>query len=185
MILKKLQENKYGFITHEWIPIKPIINLGTGKIILVKARSKLNSEIFFYCRKYPENTYIFQTRNPKLYFNFLQDFPPKVLFSTIIETNRFISEIMKNSPQPLMRIKYIHDLKQLGYNTMINIEPIMDFDIEIFFYMLITANPDFITISKNAIKRNIPEPEKNMVLRLRYMLDDFGINTRLEDSNGK
>jgi len=169
------------------------VNLGTGKIIFVGSNIDIFSELIPFiwiintldhCKKYPDNLYFFQTKNPARYIEFANDnqFPEKVIFCTTIETNRYYPEIMGNSPMPLVRMKHINDMRLKKYATAITIEPILDFDFSIFSSTLIACRPNFIYIGMDSKKCGLPEPGKNKIKELIDVLRKSGLNVRIKDN---
>ena len=73
--------------------------LGEGKIIFVghtcdlfadDVPSEWIEQVLWKCREAPLNKYLFQSKNPARLAEFLDKFPPSVVFGTTIETNRTI-----------------------------------------------------------------------------------------------
>jgi len=148
--------------------------LGHGKTIFVGSMfdiwaDKIPSEwivrILEHCRKY-DNTYLLQSKNPKRFLDFIQMCPDKTIFGTTIESNR-ITDIVKNRVYPL-QLLVVH-----GYKVMVSIEPILDFDIDIFTPQLSTTKPIFISIGADSKKHNLKEPTPEKVKALITELERF------------
>ena len=166
-------------------------NLGTGNFIFIGSGIDMFApdihddditQVFNHCNKYPDNRYLFQTKNPSRLIDFQDYFPKKYYLCTTIESNRLYSKITLRTPQPYERIKYIHDLKQLNHTTIITIEPIMQFDINTFYSLLISANPDFIYIGADSKNCGLPEPGKDKIKELIDALRYFGLNVKIKSN---
>lgn len=123
-----------------------------------------------YCRKF-DNTYLFQTKNPNGFY--LHDFPDKTRLCTTIETNRWIPEIMGNSPQPRERSILLGDIT--AYKKYVTIEPIMDFDLDELISFIRYINPVQVNIGADTGNNKLPEPSKMKVIALINALMEFTI----------
>ena len=146
-------------------------NLGQNNFIFVGSSTDMFADDVNYswimrvlktCCKYPENTYLFQTKNPKRFNLFESQFPPKNIFGITLETNR--DNDLSKSPSPVNRAvclsNYKADLK------MVTIEPIIDFDIDKFIIMIKNIKPEWINIGADSKGHNLQEPSKEKVFAL-------------------
>lgn len=78
---------------------KTIFVQDMGDLFASNVPKQMIQKILTHLRGYPENTYLFQTKNPKRYFEFINEYPPNCLFGTTLETNRQ-KEIDKISKAP-------------------------------------------------------------------------------------
>lgn len=145
-------------------------DLGEGNFIFVGSSSDMfASEIPFvwitatlaHCEKYQKNRYLFQSKNPA-FIHYVRSWLPRytkgVTIGTTIETNRTYPE-MGNAPIPQNRAYAIRKLKEFGLETMITIEPIMDFDVEEMVDMIGRCQPKWVNIGANSWhKVKLPEP---------------------------
>lgn len=122
-----------------------------------------------HCRLFPNNKYLFQTKNPSRMLEFRDDFPPteNCIWGTTIETNRHICNISK-APPPLDRT----NLKFFP-NRMCTIEPIMDFDLGELVLIIKDINPKWVNIGADSKNHNLPEPSKEKVESLITELKKF------------
>jgi DNA repair photolyase len=122
-----------------------------------------------HINKYPDNKYLLQSKDPKQFMTFIDMYPelfgPNIVFATTMETNRQISGISK-APSPAHRMTYIEKINRLGFETMITVEPVMDFDLEDFIDMLRFTNATQINIGAVTGGHNLPEPSKEKVALL-------------------
>lgn len=115
-------------------------DLGNGKFIFVGSScdmfaGSIPSEWILktlnHCRKF-NNQYLFQTKNPYRFQEFLGDFPKNSVLCITLETNRE-SQITAFSPIK-DRVSYFSLISLLS--KMITIEPVMDFDVEEFLKLI-------------------------------------------------
>ena len=170
---------------------KDLINYPNGKYIFVGSSTDMWSipvlpqwigNVLRYCKKFPENAYLFQSKNPGRFTSYLSNFPINTILGTTIESNRPYPEY-SNSPHPIQRAKAIksHKLSE-QMKTMITIEPILDFDYHPFLEMIKDANPDFITIGADSKVHGLKEPSKEKVEQFINELKAAGLNV-LEKKN--
>lgn len=118
------------------------------------------------CRKYPGNTYLFQTKNPGRFKEFLNHFPMHTIFGTTIETTSAgLVRQVSSAPYPAMRAMEMVDLGS-QYDKMISIEPVMDFDVDIMLDWIHAINPKFVSIGADSKGHKLPEPSAEKVQRL-------------------
>lgn len=120
------------------------------------------NQIMDYCYlEYPQPKYLFQTKNPHRFIEYGYGcFSKDTILATTIETNR--GELLKdNAPHPFLRVQ---DLAQIDtHKTMVTIEPIMDFDVQVMIHFIENIKPFQVNIganSRNDIKLVEPEKEK-------------------------
>jgi len=131
------------------------------------------------CADHPENTYLFQSKNPKRYFEFHGKFPPSTIFGTTIETNR---------PNHYTGGASVFDraasLRLLGRTArrMVSVEPVMDFDPEPMEALVALARPEFVSIGADSKGHNLPEPSWGKVQDLADALGLQGISIRTKSN---
>lgn len=155
--------------------------LGEGNTIFVGSSTDMWADnvpylwikrVLEHCRKYPNNTYLFQTKNPKTYsahINPFEKFPDKTILGITIETNRSTEAISK-APNPIDRAK---DMALLPFEKMISVEPILDFDLDIFVGLIERIQPTFVSIGADSKGHKLPEPSPDKVLGLMERLTKF------------
>lgn len=119
------------------------------------------------CSKYPENTYLFQTKNTNRVYEFAtykNRFPPDTIISTTIESNRW-HESMNNCPNPYERAEGMSRLTM--FNRMVTIEPIMTFDLNDMITLLEMCKPYQVNIGANSYSKvQLEEPTKKEIIDL-------------------
>ena len=171
-------------------------NLGYGNTIFVGSSIDMfaNSipdewiiKTLKYCNDFPKNTYLFQSKNPFRFTRFRSLFPKGTILGITLETNRDTNDISK-APIPRIRYEYFKQWCDSGFKKMVSIEPIMDFDINIFSTMIALLEPYFVSIGADSKNNSLPEPSKEKVLSLISNLKkitDVKIKSNLKRIIGK
>ena len=153
---------------------------GNGNVIFVQNMSDLFAEnvpkkfilkILVHCKKYPNNKYVFQTKNPKRFIEFVNYFPDSSYLGVTIETNR--KNFNYRAPQIQQRIKEFSRKELNKFHKFLTLEPIMDFDLKEFVGLIKLANPTWVNIGADSKKHNLPEPSKKKILGLIDELNKF------------
>lgn len=146
-------------------------NLGNNNFIFVGSSCDMFAndipeqwiiKVLNFCSKF-DNKYLFQTKNLERLFELKNYLPSKVVIGTTIETNKTYSQ-MGNTVSPIDRSIWLRNF--YNYETMITIEPIMDFDLEEFIKLIKISNPKWINIGADSKQHNLPEPQKEKILLL-------------------
>lgn len=162
------------------------VNYGSDRIIFIEYMSDLFAtkipeefikKILAHCCRYPDNQYVFQTKNPFRALIYKYALPPDVLIGTTIETNRNINSISK-APFPSVRYLGIKQFTQDGYNTFVTIEPILDFDVEELSQWIIEIYPNFVNIGADSKHSNLQEPSREKILKLVDRLKEHNITIK-------
>lgn len=124
-----------------------------------------------HCNKF-DNTYLFQSKNPKYFDGIAIQGIDKYFLCTTIETNRVYPE-MRNSPDPVDRAIELGRIPIEG--KYVTIEPIMDFDLKSLVSMVQVCNPQQVNIGADSGNNNLPEPSMEKVLELIEELSEFTI----------
>jgi len=144
--------------------------LGKGRVIFVGSASDMWGvwvpdvqihAVLEQCMKYPDNTYLFQSKNPERFKNFI--FPPKTILGTTIETNRQ-GLIQSKAPKVESRVQAMVAFKDA--RKMVSLEPIMDFDLEAMVRMISLVGPEFVSIGADSKNHALMEPSWKKVREL-------------------
>jgi len=120
-----------------------------------------------HIRKFPRTFFLFLTKNPQRYEEFIDIMPENAILGATIETNRdalYIEHKISRAPLPSVRIKAMIDLT--WDKKFISIEPVLDFDLETFLSQLMRINPTMIYIGYDNYGNRLPEPPLSKVLAL-------------------
>lgn len=116
----------------------------------------------------PDNTYLFQTKNPARYHRFLELLPPKCIVGCTIESTMIPPDIHA-APDAWKRYIAMRDLKDV--RKFVTIEPIMDFPSSaIFVEWLVAIALEWVAIGADSKGSSLPEPvgwkTKNLIGRI-------------------
>jgi len=154
-------------------------NLGEGNFIFVGSSTdswanEVSSDWILrtlkHCRKYRDNLYLFQSKNPARFLMFLPFLPPEFILGTTIETNRDYG--ISYAPTPEARVNAMLELPK---PQMVSIEPIMDFDLDILVNWIRDIRPSFISIGVDSKGHNLPEPSPEKLKHLVSKLDKITV----------
>jgi len=141
------------------------VNYGEGKTIFIDDLNDLWAEgvptediraVLRHCREYQGNAYVFQTKNPSRYHEFVGLIPDKAALGCTIESNVRYGEI-SNAPNPKDRALAMATLPP-GFTRFVTVEPILRFGIEGFLSMLSGIGADFVNIGADSKGHDLPEP---------------------------
>jgi DNA repair photolyase len=117
-----------------------------------------------------KNKYLFQTKNPKRFFEFDVHYPEDYILGITLETNR--ENNLDNTPMRSTRVDWFSDLNK-GIRRMVTIEPIMDFDLRVLATWIKKIKPEFVNIGADSGNNNLPEPSKEKIEALIKELRKF------------
>ncbi len=122
------------------------------------------------CRNYPKNTYLFQSKNPYRFVEFLKYFPKNMILGTTIET----TEVgYSNAPSPSKRMCAMESVELFKVDKMVTIEPIIDFNLQTMVDWIKRINPKWVNIGADSKGHNLPEPSKEKIEDLIKELEKF------------
>ncbi|HFC76760.1 MAG TPA: DUF5131 family protein [Candidatus Moranbacteria bacterium] len=154
-------------------------DLGTGNFIFVGSSTDIFAndvpdewihDVLDYCNGW-SNKYLFQTKNPRRYLDFISYFPEQTVLGTTIETNRNYD--ISKAPIPKERAYAMGDLFGYNFERMVTIEPLMDFDLDDMVTLIRIAMPHWVNIGADSQKSNLPEPPYYLVKKLIDALNEF------------
>ena len=116
-----------------------------------------------------------QSKNPQYFETFLKTLPENTILLTTLETNRDADyDKVSKAPPPSVRYEMF---KHLDYpKKIVTIEPIMDFDLEVFVEWIVSIKPLAVFIGYNS-HPTVPltEPDMEKTLDLIVALKNKGI----------
>lgn len=152
---------------------------GRGKIVFVQdcgdlfaqaVPSEMIERVLEHCSDYPTNIYLFQTKNPKRFFDFINKFPKGSILGTTIESDQSYPNL---SMAPSQGERAIAMAKLEGFQKMVSIEPILDFNLEQFVETIRKIGPDFVSIGGDSKGHHLPEPDSAKISQLINELKRF------------
>lgn len=133
-----------------------------------------------HCRNYDFNRYFFQTKNPKRFLEFLDFLPHLTTLCTTVETNKDCL-IGNGIPSPRKRLASLRAIRERKTNSLhepiygihVTIEPVMDFDVEEMFDLIVKCVPDQVNIGADSGGNKLPEPSPRKVRELINALNGY------------
>ena len=171
--------------------------IGSGKFIFVGSSTDMWSypvesawivQVLDHCLSYPDNKYLFQSKSPQRFLDFLNHplmgLKEQLVFASTIETNRNISAFSK-ADSIEERVVAMTRLRELGYQVMITVEPVMQFDFVELVAMLRQIAPFQVNIGSNSNKAvKLPEPTRDELVALVEELKTF-TNVHLKSNSDR
>jgi len=154
-------------------------NLGSSNFIFVgsstdmwmrEVPSKWIEKVLEHIDKY-NNTYLFQTKNPIRFLEFIDRFKENYILGITLETNRNYN--ITKAPEPVERWTDFMQLNRYGVRKMVSIEPVMDFDLGDFLCMIQDIKPEFVSVGADSKNNNLVEPSSKKIKELIYHLKRF------------
>lgn len=152
-------------------------DLGEGNIIFVGSSTDMWASnvsylwieaVLGHVRKYPKNTYLFQSKYPQGMAGW--EFDDNMILGITLETNRSTENFSK-APIPEFRAEEFAKIEHL--RKMITIEPIMNFGVRKFPEMIKSINPEWVNVGADSGGNKLPEPPNNLVDDLVGELKQF------------
>jgi len=106
----------------------------------------------------PNSTFLLLTKFPEGYEAYEDGIPDNVVLGITMETNRSVSKFSKAPPPYDRLISFGNATKDNGIRGFISIEPIMDFDREIFLPWLNLVHPWAVAVGYDNYSNGLPEP---------------------------
>lgn len=136
-----------------------------------------------HTKKYPNNKYVFQTKNPVRFLRWVYEMPADVMLGTTIESN-FDSVVAKVSgaPVPSERFSAMLALKETGLPLFVTIEPIMWCDpVKLATWCaMLRPQLQFVNVGADSKGRGLEEPRRQDVLELLANLKEMGVPVKLK-----
>lgn len=127
------------------------------------------TKVLSYCRVFTENSYLFQTKNPRRFHEFIDDFPSDVILGVTLESNQ--DHGTTKAPSPKERMTAMVELD--GFPKMVSIEPIEEFDVTTFVTWIRAIAPSFVSIGADSQGHKLPEPPGEKIGELIAHLQSF------------
>jgi DNA repair photolyase len=163
------------------------VNYGTGRIIFIEHCNDMWAEeipggwirrILYHCQLYPENTYIFQTKNPERYNKWLDIMPPNKMLGCTVETiDEVVARRVSKAPSPKDRLT-VMDRLSLREKTFITIEPILYGNMDELALWINGVCPEFVNIGADSKGTGLEEPTAEEVTYLIERIKKAGIEIR-------
>ena len=126
------------------------------------------SKVLEHCR-ISKNTYLFQSKNPMRFNEFINEFPLSSIFGTTLESN--INHGISLAQDVSARAVWLSDFK--ANIKMVSVEPIMDFDLVPFVIMIKNIEPQWVAIGADSKHHHLVEPSAEKIETLITELKKF------------
>ena len=124
-------------------------------------------KVLDHIQLFPEASFLFLSKNPARYFEFLAEMPENAILGATIETNLdrlFETHKISGAALPSRRFLAMRDLE--WEKKFISIEPILDFNLETFSAWIEEIYPFLVYIGYDNYKKNLAEPALDKTLSL-------------------
>lgn len=165
-------------------------DLGSGNFIFVGSSTDMFAndvpkewilKVLEHCRKYPSNTFLFQTKNTQRVkflvnenYNY-EIFPRCHIIGVTLESDRDFN--LSEAPKIEERINGLMQYTR----KMVSIEPILSFNLSNFVAIIKRIKPEFVSIGADSKGHHLPEPSADKVLKLIHELKMF-TEVRIKDN---
>jgi len=139
--------------------------------------------------KWPETTFLLQTKNPFRFRNFVGELPQNVYLGTTIETTSYLHAIDEQlgrqsivlvepgkitwAQDPIDRYFAMTEPCLQRFRKFLSIEPIMDFDLEEMVQWISEIRPGIVELGADNYGNNLPEPPWSKVEALLARLREI------------
>lgn len=131
-------------------------------------------KVLYRCSMASQNTYLFQSKNPCRFRDFIYRFPDRKIWGTTIEAT--IDYNFSQAPTPFDRAETMAIYRATlpdSLKLMVSIEPIMDFNLKVFIKWMEEIEPNFVSIGADSQGHKLPEPPPDKIKKLIEELQKF------------
>ncbi len=112
-----------------------------------------------HVKRFPQTQFLFLTKNPSRYHEFVEEFPRNSILGATIETDDDIlyrRENISGAPLPSLRYEAMKELK--WPKKFISVEPILDFHLDTFVEWIKEIGPFMVYVGYDNYDNKLPEP---------------------------
>jgi DNA repair photolyase len=141
-------------------------NLGQGNFIFVGSSTDMWSPnvpggwiadvLYHIYQSSDNNKYLFQSKNPQRFIKAYDWLKPNFVLGTTIESNR--DHGISHAPKISDRAYPMQELSARGFEIMVTIEPILEFDMYEMVNIIRRIKPTWVNIGADSKNHNLPEP---------------------------
>ena len=131
-------------------------------------------KVIEHVSKFPQAYFLFMTKNPERYAEFLDAMPENAILGATIETNRdedYLSSGISRAPLPSRRYEAM--VKLDWDKKFVAIEPILDFDLRVMLGWMREIHPVMTYVGYDNYGNRLPEPPLQKTLDLIDALSEF------------
>jgi hypothetical protein len=136
-------------------------------------------------RRRSDQTYFFQSKRPECFKPIVDELPSNAIVLTTLETNR--DEGYRDISKAPVPSKRYAQLKALDYpRKVVTIEPVMDFDLDVFVDWIRNINPEYVWLGYNGYPEQVElsEPGPGKLITFMQELNSHNIPIKLKDLRG-
>lgn len=162
-----------------------LVRYGKDKTIFVEHMNDLFAadvtdadivKVMKHVAEFPDNTYVFQTKNPMRMLKWQTMVPLKSIIGTTIESNKEYPGL-SNAPFPAERVQAIKQFLPC-FKRFVTIEPVLDFDVDILAGWIAEIRPDFLNLGADSKGIGLIEPTVEKIMQFTEKLKGYGIELR-------
>jgi len=150
-----------------------------GDLFNVHVKDEWIMRVIRHIRKFPDTFFLFLTKNPARYQEFIGHFPRNVILGTTIETDDddlYLKHRISSAPIPSRRYKA---MKELNWPCkFVSIEPILDFNLDNFVKWIRDIAPFMVYVGYDNYNNKLPEPSLKKTMALIEKLSRFTLVVR-------
>jgi len=140
--------------------------------------------VFRRIRQFPDTTFLLQTKNPARFFDF-DRIPENCILGTTLESNVTVDTKAPSTRERAYTFMILDSIYKVSggkrYRLMLSLEPIIDFQLDLFVNWIWGCHPEFVSIGANTGKVHLPEPSAEKLKKLIKYLEGF-TEVRLKDN---
>jgi len=164
------------------------VKYGSGRTIFIEHCNDLWADdvpnvfiayILDHCCKWPDNTYIFQTKNPARFNFWLDEMPDNRLLGCTVETTSADTvHQFSCAPAPRARLEAMKALAMMGERIFITIEPILRGNAALLAEWMAWLGVEFVNVGADSKGTGLIEPSGDQVRVLLSELKRLGVKVR-------
>jgi hypothetical protein len=177
----------YDYVPHfhperlRQIPASAIVFVcGNGDLAFATSsqRQAIIDSIADWNRKHPRSDRMFylQSKQPRCFRPHLESLPENVILVTTLETNRDVGYEVVSTKAPLPSARYQDFLELIYPRKIVTVEPVMDFDVDIFASWITNIGPELVYLGLNSRSTpDLPEPSPSKLTEFTMAISSAGI----------
>lgn len=163
------------------------VGYGSGRTIFVEHCNDLWASsvpddwiyrVLMHCRAWPDNEYVFQSKNPNRFAPWVVVLPPRRILGCTIETDDDVAARVSGAPPPSRRLRDVAYLAKYGERVFVTIEPILRNDPSRLTQWMAAIGPEFVNVGADSKGTGLDEPSPGELRRLLDGLHRAGLTVR-------
>ncbi|RLG44408.1 MAG: hypothetical protein DRN78_00210 [Thermoproteota archaeon] len=145
-----------------------------GDLFAHTVKDEWISRVIDHISRFPDTFFLFLTKNPSRYREFLPKFPSNAILGATIETDDdtlYRRENISNAPLPSLRYEAMRELR--WPKKFVSVEPILDFHLDTFTEWIRDIDPFMVYVGYDNYNNKLPEPPLAKTRKLIDRLAEF------------